>query len=103
MSCRELSIASALRDAASDSISSSLTLEVDAVCLWEREGEMGVPFLLKAHLLDRVHSFLILFLATQVLQGGGEGGGSHKKRKENIFYACMFLISGHVMVCPACW
>lgn len=57
LSCRELSIASALRNAASNTISSSLTLEVDAICLSEREEEMGVPFLLKAHLLDRVHSF----------------------------------------------
>lgn len=92
LSCRELNIASALRDAASDTISSSLTLEVDAICLSEREGEMGVQFLLKAHLLDRVHSFLILFLATQVLQRGV--GGFTKKEKKTFFMpACSSLVA----------
>lgn len=90
LSCRELSIAFALRDAASDTISSSLTLEVDAICLSEREGEMGVPFLLKAHLLDRVHSFLILFLATQVLQGGGV---TQKEKKTFFMPACSSLVA----------
>lgn len=90
LSCRELNIASALRDAGSDTISSSLTLEVDAICLSEREGEMGVQFLLKAHLLDRVHSFLILFLATQVLQ---RGGFTKKEKKTFFMPACSSLVA----------
>lgn len=98
-SCRELKIACAQCDAARDTIYFSLALDLGAICLSEQEGgNRGSNFIKGTSAWQRAFLFKFCSWQPRFYRGGGL-----QKRKENIFYACMFLISGHVMVCLACW